>query len=164
MAERPTRQKDIGRIVNSVRRIQGTLERYSRTLSRSFRITGQQLGLLRVVDRFPTATLGDLSQRMYLHISTVSGIVDRLEAGGYLHRRRSTDDRRVVHLRLTEKGRRLISQAPPSGFGFMVQNLEKLPAAEVRRMSQAMQKLEALMEARPGTRQSERAADSEFSE
>jgi len=54
---------------------------------------------------------------MYLHISTISGIVDRLETGGYLQRRRSTDDRRVVHLRLTEKGKRTILQAPPSGFG-----------------------------------------------
>jgi DNA-binding MarR family transcriptional regulator len=146
------RDEDISRIVNSVRQIQGTLDRYSKTLNRSFRITGQQLGLLRVVRLYPAITLGRVSERMYLHISTVSGIADRLEARGYLKRIRSAEDRRLVHLRLTPKGVRTTEQAPPSGFGLMVRNLEKLPAAELRRMAWSMQRLTRLMGHQAGPR------------
>jgi DNA-binding MarR family transcriptional regulator len=156
------RADDVGRIVNLVREILGSLDHYSRELKRSFRITGPQLGLLRVVHRFPAITLGELSQRMYLHISTVSGIADRLEAGGYLLRQRSERDRRVVNLRLTDKGRKTIALAPPSGFGLMVQNLERLPAGEVRRIRQALQSLHDLMGAETGNERG--AADPEFSE
>jgi len=46
----------------------------------------------------------------------------------------------------------------------MVQNLEKLPAAELRKISSAMQKLLRLMESKPGRRRPENAADAEFSE
>ena len=39
--------------------------------------------------------------------STVSALADRLEKFGYLERRRSSEDARVVGLYLTEKGRAL---------------------------------------------------------
>lgn len=158
------RHQDVGRIVNSVRQIQRVLDRYSKRLNQNFRITGQQLGLLRVAHRYPSITLGGLSGRMYLHISTVSGIADRLELRGYLKRERNPDDRRVVHLRLTPKGKRIIAQAPPSGFGLMVRNLEKLPAAELCRISRAMQRLEGLMRPHPRPGQDETGSDPEFSE
>jgi MarR family transcriptional regulator, organic hydroperoxide resistance regulator len=160
----PRRADDVGQIVNSIREILGSLERYSKELKRSFHITGPQLGVLRVVHRFPATTLGELSQRMYLHISTVSGITDRLEAGGYLLRQRSEQDRRVVHLRLTEKGKRTIALSPPSGFGLMVRNLEKLPAGELRKIRRAMQTLHKLTDVDTDGDRPAGAADGEFSE
>jgi DNA-binding MarR family transcriptional regulator len=160
----PRRADDVGQIVNSIREILGGLDRYSKELKRSFHITGPQLGVLRVVHRFPATTLGELSQRMYLHISTVSGITDRLEAGGYLLRRRSEQDRRVVHLRLTEKGKKTIALSPPSGFGLMVRNLEKLPARELREIRQAMLTLHGLMDVDTDGGHQGGAADAEFSE
>ena len=39
--------------------------------------------------------------------STVSALADRLEKSGYLERRRSSEDARIVGLYLTEKGRAL---------------------------------------------------------
>jgi MarR family transcriptional regulator, organic hydroperoxide resistance regulator len=142
-------REDIGRIVNAVRQIRGHLDRYSQELSRSFQITAPQLGVLHVVDRHPDSTLGDVGRLMYLHISTVSGIVDRLEAAGYLLRRRGEADRRVVRFVLTPKGKRIIAKAPPSGLGNIVRNLERLPAAKLRGMSRTMQTLLELMEVDP---------------
>ncbi len=150
--------------MNSIRRIQGDLDRYSRRLNRSFKITGPQLGVMRVVHHLPTVTMGQLSRRMYLHISTVSGIVDRLEAGGYLRRRRSPQDRRVVHLQLSVKGKRTIAKAPPSGLGLMVLNLEKLPAAELGRISRAVQALLQLMDVEARAGRDAGLADIEFDE
>ena len=37
--------------------------------------------------------------------STVTGIIDRMEREGLVVRERSTEDRRVVHIRLTDEGR-----------------------------------------------------------
>jgi MarR family transcriptional regulator, organic hydroperoxide resistance regulator len=146
MSKQPRRPDDIGRIVNAIRQIRGHLDRYSKELSRSFQITAPQLGVLHVVNRYPETTLSEVSRRMYIHISTVSGIVDRLEIAGYLARRRSVQDRRVVHLILTEKGKRIIAKAPRSALGTVVLNLEKLPAAKLRGISETMQTLLKLMD------------------
>ena len=149
MSRQLRRQDNIGLIVNGIRRIRGHLDRYSKELSRSFQISAPQLGVLHVVNRYPETTMGEVSRRMYLHISTVSGIVDRLEIAGYLVRRRGVQDRRVVHLVLTEKGRRIIAKAPRSALGTVVLNLEKLPAAKLERISETMQTLLKLMDVRP---------------
>ncbi len=45
----------------------------------------------------------DLSSRVNLSNSTVSGIVDRLEKQQLVERRRSDEDRRVVYVRTSEK-------------------------------------------------------------
>ena len=45
--------------------------------------------------------ISDLSEKMGLTNSTVSGIVDRLEDQGVVARERSTKDRRVVYVELT---------------------------------------------------------------
>jgi DNA-binding MarR family transcriptional regulator len=47
--------------------------------------------------------ISDLSSKMSLSNSTVSGIVDRLEKQDFVKRIRSKDDRRVVYVEVTSK-------------------------------------------------------------
>jgi DNA-binding MarR family transcriptional regulator len=135
----------VSHIVNSIRGIVSSLDRYSKNLTRALGLTGPQLGVLRTIDQYPKITVGGLSERLYLHISTVSGIVDRLETGGYLVRHRSQTDRRVVWPELTDQGRKAIVKAPPSGFGYMINELEKLPVRQLRSIQAALQTLSRLM-------------------
>ena len=84
-----TRNAEVSGIVNSVRRIHNLLDCYSRKLMQDFGITGPQLGVLRLLDRTPGMSLSELSQQIYLHPSTVSGIVERLVVSGHVTRSRS---------------------------------------------------------------------------
>lgn len=49
-------------------------------------------------------TMGELAQRLGVSEKTVTGIVDRLEKGGWVQRDRGEADRRVIRVRLTETG------------------------------------------------------------
>jgi DNA-binding MarR family transcriptional regulator len=49
-------------------------------------------------------TMGELARRVGVTEKTITGIVDRLEAAGYLARERDLADRRVVRARLTPRG------------------------------------------------------------
>jgi len=142
---RADESNDISRIVNSVRRIRNAINCYSKELTKTVGLSGPQLGLLIVVKRYPQVSLGEVSERMFLHTSTVSGIVDRLEAAGYLARHRDAEDRRTVRLQLTDKGNTAIAQAPPSAFGFMIEGLGRLPEAQLREISRSMQTMCRLM-------------------
>ena len=143
---RLSKQDNIGQIINSIRGINNSLQRQSKELMRSFKITGPQMGALRIISMHPDISLKGLSDKMYLHVSTVCGIIDRLEGAGYLTRSRNSSDRREIHIRLTEKGTRTVRKAPLSGFANMVHDLQKLPPTKVRKISESLNLLSSLMD------------------
>ena len=126
------RRDEVSEIVNSVRLIQGVGQRQNSEFVRKYRITGQQLGALRIVALSPQISPHELSERMYLHVSTITGIVDRLVKKGYLTRKRSVEDRRVIHLNVTATGRRVIKRTPLEGMGLLIHSVHKMPAKEIR--------------------------------
>ncbi|WP_255250154.1 MarR family winged helix-turn-helix transcriptional regulator [Rhizorhabdus dicambivorans] len=50
-------------------------------------------------------TVGALGDRLFLESNTLTPMIKRLEAAGFVTRRRDTDDERVVRVSLTDKGR-----------------------------------------------------------
>jgi DNA-binding MarR family transcriptional regulator len=142
------RKQEIGQIVSAIRLIKDTHHRYSWELMKKYRMTGQQVGALDVICRCPDISLGEVAERMYLHISTCSGIVDRLEQKGYIVRRRSSKDRRAVCLRITAKGRQAMRKTPVSGFGMLMKGINNLPAREIHHISEAMRILLRVMKIR----------------
>ncbi len=55
-------------------------------------------------------TMGDLARTVGLSVSSMTVIIDSLEREGYVSRDRSTNDRRVIQLHLTARGKRLYLQ------------------------------------------------------
>ena len=54
----------------------------------------------------------DLAKALGMDPASVTRALDRIEAKGLLRRERSTTDRRVVHLVLTDEGRSVATQVP----------------------------------------------------
>lgn len=52
-------------------------------------------------------SIGELSERVYLNSSTLTGIIDRMERSSYVERRDNPDDRRAILIFLTPKAREL---------------------------------------------------------
>jgi DNA-binding MarR family transcriptional regulator len=48
----------------------------------------------------------ELAENLRLHVSTMTGIVDKLIEKGFVNRERSDEDRRIVRVSLTEQGAR----------------------------------------------------------
>ena len=62
------------------------------------------LGFLTEEDQISSSELG---KRAELDSATLTGILDRLEAAGFLERKSNPDDRRSIHIHLTPKGKAL---------------------------------------------------------
>lgn len=82
-------------------------KRCDRFLSARYGLTTPQYQLLLAATQNEDVTLGGLSEQLNCSRGNVTGIVDRLERDQWLQRERSTDDRRVITVRLTEKGTRV---------------------------------------------------------
>jgi len=95
-------------------------------------ITGAQFGVLRCLADAGSAglMLSDLSRHLMVTCGNITGVVDRLEQAGYLHRERQPDDRRVIVARLTPAGSALYAEVMPD-YEILVNGLMGvLPATE----------------------------------
>ena len=64
----------------------------------------RQLSALYIIEHEPT-TPGQLARRLMVTPAVVTGLIDRLERRGFVRRESESDDRRRIHLELTEAGR-----------------------------------------------------------
>jgi DNA-binding MarR family transcriptional regulator len=83
---------------------------------------------------------------MYLHPSTITGLIDRLEKKALVERDRDQTDRRVIKLRLTSKGKGLVKRAPNPIQGKMIYGLRRLKRKELNLIHHSVQKLVEVME------------------
>jgi len=79
-------------------------KRCDKFLNAKYGLTTPQFQLLLAAGQGMNVTLGGLSEQLNCSRGNVTGIVDRLERDLWLKRERSTDDRRVITVRLTDKG------------------------------------------------------------
>ena len=135
----------ISEIMQSLRQIFKAIQDYSQEVSKKFGITGPQLWALKTISANESLSLGELTKKMYLHPSTVSGVVDRLEKKGYVVRDRGQEDRRVVTVHLTPKGKKLVKKAPNPIQGKMVYGLRKLERRKLNSIYDSVQKLVQIM-------------------
>lgn len=73
---------------------------------RNFDITGVQMMTVKILRQEGPLKITELSDKLSLSNSTVSGIVDRLEKREIVERKRSQEDRRVVMVELNDKFKR----------------------------------------------------------
>jgi DNA-binding MarR family transcriptional regulator len=115
--------------------------RVTKEVARSAELTGPQLTVLKVLEGLGDISLSELSERIRAQNSTVTGIIDRMEREGLVVRARSTEDRRVVHIRLTEKGARIARGIAVEPMEVFRGALESLSAGEVRDLLRILTKI-----------------------
>jgi DNA-binding MarR family transcriptional regulator len=147
MSRRVTRDVAISEIMQSLRRIFKAIQDYSHEVSGKFGITGPQLWVLKTISLSGGPSLGDLGRKMYLHPSTITGLIDVLERKGDVVRLRDQEDRRVVKVTLTPKGKRLARRTPNPVQGKMIYGLRGLKKEERNLIYNSVQKLVEIMEA-----------------
>ena len=70
-------------------------------------LTQPQFSVLETLGHLGPMTIGDASKKMLVTGGCMTVIVDNLERDGLVERVRSTEDRRVIKVRLTPKGEKL---------------------------------------------------------
>lgn len=142
-----TRRYDL-EILQSLRRIIRAVDLHSRRLKAAFELTAPQLVCLLTVAEEGPISLSFVALRMHLSPSTVVGILDRLEARGLVERTRDQQDRRVVRVTATTKGRRLARRAPSPLHDNLADSLARLPRRDQASIASALGRIVELMEAR----------------
>jgi DNA-binding MarR family transcriptional regulator len=98
---------------------------------------------LKLLQEIGDLSLGTLSKEIRAHNSTVTGIVDRMEAAGLVERARNDDDRRVWIIRLTAQGRKVAEKARVSPWDMLRHALAELPVADQEKLTALLRKVAA---------------------
>lgn len=70
-------------------------------------VTPGQYGVLNCLWRQEATTPKDIARILGLEMTTISGVLDRMQKKGLIERDVDPNDRRCVHVRLTEQGKAL---------------------------------------------------------
>jgi DNA-binding MarR family transcriptional regulator len=108
----PELKADVDQVFEAIVYLYTESRRVTKELARRAQLTGPQLTVIKILETLGDLSLSELSDRIRAQNSTVTGIIDRMEREGLVVRTRSTADRRVVHIRLTDKGKGLAREIP----------------------------------------------------
>jgi len=84
-----------------------------RRVFKDHKISEQQWRILRVLWEVSECTSAELAKRTLLPSPSMVGIIDRMSAKNLVTRQRSEEDRRIVHVSLTNKGQALKDKILP---------------------------------------------------
>lgn len=137
----------VAEIMDNIRRVFQVVNEQSKQVERETGLTGPQVWAIKVISSHGTLRVSELAARMYLHPTTVVGIIDRLEKRGLVCRTRSLEDRRVVDVSLTEEGRSLVAHTPEVASNKITQGLESLSTEELTVIYHGFDRLTQILDA-----------------
>ena len=118
------------RIILSLRKIMQQMDYHSRRLNKCYGLTVPQIVCLYEIYEHGIMTISTLSKKIYLSMSTLVGVIDRLEEKQFVNRTRDIKDRRIIYIDITEKGRDFVTASPYLLHNRLNENLQILSEDE----------------------------------
>jgi DNA-binding MarR family transcriptional regulator len=109
----------------------------------------QELHVIELLGDLGPQMMRELSDRLLVAVNTITNIVDHLERKHFAERIRSTEDRRVIHVSLTEKGKKMYEAFTGSHIDFCSKMLRTLNEDEQDILMVLMRKIARSASKRP---------------
>ena len=134
------------RVVWLLRRLIRADNLYTRALSKRYHVSSSQLACIIALHDHGPMPLSQVAKEILVDSSTVTGLIDRLERKGFVERSRSSLDRRIITVSLTETGEKLARNAPSLLQHQMTEGLKRLPLGEKDVIIQGLTSLTELLD------------------
>ena len=118
---------DTGMLMTAFREFRLGMQYWIERTSVKTGLTHPQLILLTVLDAAGESTMTALTEKMGTTMGAVTNLADRLVHAGLVEREHDTEDRRVVKVRLTDKGRELVRRAISETTQYLAQFFGQVP-------------------------------------
>lgn len=125
-------------VLKKFRIIYGSIRQQFREVEQNCGITGSQLWILREVAKTPDIGVSMLADRLSIHQSTCSLLVEKLVARGLINKQRSKTDQRRVGLCVTEEALTILKKAPGPAEGILPEALQTLPESALQSLDSAL--------------------------
>lgn len=127
------------------RTIVGSARSHDADIRRIAGIAGAQLWALSEIAREEGTSVNALSERMALHQTTASNLINALVERKLVRRVRDSQDQRIVRLYVTSEGKRMLVRAPGPYSGLLPDALSHLDTQQLVQLSQGLSVLVAVL-------------------
>jgi DNA-binding MarR family transcriptional regulator len=124
-------------------------------------LTGPQIAAMTHIATRDPVTVTELARALHLSHSTTSGIVDRLQARGFVTRTRDEHDRRVTRIAATGVVADYVERLEAGPFGRLTRAMADASEADRRAVLDGLAALRRLLAERPAGQVSDRPASIE---
>jgi DNA-binding MarR family transcriptional regulator len=128
-------------VLKKFRLIYGAVRHHFREVEQSTGISGSQLWILREVGNIPEIGISQLAERLSIHQSTCSLLVEKLVARGLIRKERSQQDQRRVGLNLLPQAELLLAHAPGPAEGVLPKALLILSEDSLQALDESLSKV-----------------------
>jgi DNA-binding MarR family transcriptional regulator len=116
-------------------------QRHSAWIEKQCGVSGAQLWVMHELHEHSGLRVGEIANRLAIHQTTASNLLDSLERRGYVVKTRDREDQRVVKLALSEQGAELLLRAPAPARGLLTEALCKLESQNLMKLNEGLQAL-----------------------
>lgn len=102
--------------------------------------------ILTILQEIKSCSMSRLSAELTLTQAAITGVVDKLESQGFVARARNNEDRRVVTISMTPRGKEMLSKALKVYNEFVEGSLGSLSREELLQLSSILRKLAKVTE------------------
>ncbi len=134
-------QNDASALLDSLRRIVRHLRLVASESEAKAGLAPAQAFVLSRLAEGPARSIRELAERTMTDPSSVSVVLDKLEARGFVARSPDPEDKRRSQLSLTPAGKRALSRTPELPQVHLLAKLAELPPVRRRALVQAVQEL-----------------------
>jgi len=103
---------------------------FERSLIERFGLGYQEIYLLQLLRRRESARIGEISSALGIQVFSATRLVQRLEALGYVSKRRDERDRRGVEVRLEPEGDRFVGEIEKHNFELISGSTSRLSSGD----------------------------------
>lgn len=135
-------EETFGDVLRLFRVVQANMQ----SLEKQSGLSGAQLWALWQLSVAPGMKVSELAKALFIHLSTASNLLDKLEKRGYLFRQRSANDSRVVFLHLTPEGEEVVRRLPGPLQGKLRNALQQMPSTQLEELRSGIVALLVQME------------------
>jgi len=104
-------------------------------------LTYSQFAVLEALYHLGHMTQGEISNKVLKSGSNLTTVIDNLERDGMVRRERDAEDRRVIHVHLTEAGKAKVETVFPGHVAAIVDEFSVLSATEQKTLGELCKKL-----------------------
>jgi DNA-binding MarR family transcriptional regulator len=101
------------------------------------------LHLMSMLDRHGELPMSRVAELLGVSDSNATGLIDRMEEHGFVERVRHPEDRRVVLVRVSERGRQILSDVEILREDLMLRILGRLDATRLERLALALEDIQS---------------------
>lgn len=134
-------------VLTALRRVIRATDLHSKHLVKTTGLTAPQILLLQAIRDKERATIGELANSISLSQATVTTIIDRLEKRQLVYRKRSDEDKRKVHVYLTDAALGILQNAPMPLQEHFAHQFSTLQQWEQTMILSALQRVAKMMDA-----------------